>query len=71
MNNYVQDVISNKKFLPRTHFLTPVTIEQIEDKIKSEMAKDPNRIQYFFGSSSDYPQYFILIYLYKEKKPTK
>ena len=71
MNVLVQDVISNKKFLPCTLWPKSVTIEQIEDKIKSEMAKDPNRIQYFFGASPEYPQYFILIYMYKEKKPTK
>lgn len=64
MNALVQDVISNKKFLP-------LTIEQIEDKVKAEMNKDPSHIQYFFGASAEYPQFFIIVYMYKEKKPTK
>lgn len=58
MNSFVQDVISNKKFLP-------LTLDAIEEKVKSEMGKDPSHIQYFFGASADYPQYFILIYMYK------
>lgn len=35
------------------------------------MTKDPSHIHYFFCTSSDYPQYFILVYMYKEKKPTR
>jgi len=35
------------------------------------MTKDPSHIQYFFGASPEYPQFFIIVYMYKERKPTK
>lgn len=35
------------------------------------MSRDSSHIYYYFGASEDYPQYFILVYMYKEKKPIK
>ena len=35
------------------------------------MGKDPSLIHYFFGCSPKYPQYFMLIYMYRDKKPIK
>lgn len=64
MNNLVQDVISNKKFLP-------LPLEQIEEKVRTEAAREQSYIQYFFGCSPEYPQFFILVYMYREKKPVK
>ncbi len=64
MNSLVQDVTSNRKFVAEP-------VEKIEEKAKIEMGKDPSLIHYFFGCSPKYPQYFMLIYLYREKKPVK
>lgn len=58
MNNLIQDVISNKKFLP-------MPLDQIEEKIKLESTSSQQYIQYFFGCSPEYPQFFILVYMYK------
>jgi hypothetical protein len=35
------------------------------------MSSDSSHIYYYFGVSEDYPQYFLLIYMYKEKKPIR
>lgn len=35
------------------------------------MLADSGHIYYYFGASEDYPQYFVLIYMYKEKKPIR
>lgn len=48
-----------------------MSLDQVEEKIKSEMGKDPSHIHYFFCTTTEYPQYFILVYMYKEKKPTR
>jgi hypothetical protein len=39
--------------------------------VKMEMSKDPNLIHYYFGCSAEYPQYFLLIYMYRDKRPIK
>jgi hypothetical protein len=35
------------------------------------MQADSTHIYYYFGVSEEFPQYFILIYMYKEKKPIR
>ena len=35
------------------------------------MQNDSSHIYYYFGVSEDYPQYFLLIYMYKDKKPIR
>ena len=48
-----------------------MSVEQIEEKVKTDMARDLTHIHYFFGCHEDYPQFFILVYIYKDKKPIK
>lgn len=47
------------------------SIEQIEERVKKEMQQNSNNIYYYFGCNEEYPQYFMLIYMYKDKKPIK
>jgi len=35
------------------------------------MIADSAHIHYFFAVSEEFPQYFLLIYMYKEKKPIR
>lgn len=35
------------------------------------MQANNNNIYYYFACSPEYPQYFILIYMYKDKRPIK
>lgn len=71
MNILVQDVISNKKFLSRIYIVNSVSIDQIEERVKADMSRDASHIHYFFGCSEEYPQFFILVYIYKDKRPIK
>lgn len=64
MNMYVQDVTSNRKFLDRT-------VEEIENTIKRDMSTDSSHIYYYFGVSEEFPQFFLLIYMYRDKKPIR
>lgn len=43
----------------------------IENQVKRETSTDNSHIYYYFGVSEDYPQYILLIYMYKDKKPVK
>ena len=49
----------------------PAEIEQIEEKAKADMSRDSSHIHYFFGCHEDYPQFFILVYIYRDRKPIK
>lgn len=71
MNNLVQDVISNKKFVPSKLLSNAVPLDQLEEKVRAEATKEQSYIQYFFGCSHEFPQFFVLVYMYKEKRPTK
>ncbi len=51
MNMFVQDVISNKKFLTSNFNIYVVPIDQVEDKVKNEMSKDSSHIYYYFACS--------------------
>lgn len=35
------------------------------------MLADSSHIYYYFAVSEDYPQFFLLIYMYKDKKPIR
>ena len=64
MNQLVQDVTANRKFLDRT-------VEEIENTIKKDLTTDSSHIYYYFGVSEEFPQFFLLIYMYKDKKPIR
>ena len=46
-------------------------MEEIERQVKRDMAADSSHIYYYFAASEDYPQYFLLIYMYRDKKPIR
>jgi len=35
------------------------------------MLNDSSHIYYYFATSEEYPQHFLLIYMYKDKKPIR
>lgn len=39
--------------------------------VKRQTAGDSSRIYYYFAVTEEYPQFFLLIYMYKDKKPIK
>jgi hypothetical protein len=43
----------------------------IEEKVRQEANREQTYIQYFFGCTAEYPQFFVLVYLFRERKPTK
>lgn len=64
MNRIMQDVISNRKFLP----LKP---EDVVEKLKQETQQNPSIIHYFFGCSVEFPKFVVLYYIPKENKLVK
>jgi ABC-type Zn uptake system ZnuABC Zn-binding protein ZnuA len=53
------------------NFHNLVSLEQIENQVKRETQSDNSHIYYYFGVSEDYPQYVLLMYMYKDKKPIR
>jgi hypothetical protein len=45
-------------------------LDVIEEKVRQDASREQH-IQYYFGCSVEYPQFFILIYMFRDKKPTK
>lgn len=43
----------------------------MENTVKRDMSSDGGHIYYYFAVSEEYPQYFLLLYMYKEKRPIK
>lgn len=48
-----------------------MSLDQIEEKAKSDMARDPSHIHYFFGCDPEYPLFIILVHIYRDKKTVK
>ena len=64
MNRIMQDVISNRKFIP----LKP---EEVEERLKQERQKDPSIVHYYFGCNSEFPRFVVLYYMPRESKFVK
>lgn len=48
-----------------------VPIETIENQTRRETKQDSSHIYYYFGVSEEYPQFILLIYMFKDKNPTR